>query len=90
LFRAKYNESSIQPGEFFMDIAYSKFGGPSEVINADEDLDDAEPITLKKELVFALRLPMADTNEDSLTSVQKLDAILKDAGIDPASVKLAG
>ncbi|HBP30069.1 hypothetical protein [Advenella sp. FME57] len=73
-----------------MDITYSKVGGPPEIINADEDLDDAEPLTLKKELVFALRLPMADTKEDSLTLEQKLDAILKDAGIDPASVKLIG
>ena len=73
-----------------MDIAYSKFGGTSEIINADEDLEAAEPVTLKKELVFALRLSMADTKEDDLTLEQKLDAILKDAGIDPASVKLVG
>lgn len=73
-----------------MDITYSKFGGAPEIINADEDLDDAEPITLKKELVFALRLPMANTKENNLTLEQQLDAILKDAGIDPASVKLVG
>ncbi|PJX23855.1 hypothetical protein CAP48_12330 [Advenella sp. S44] len=73
-----------------MDIAYSKFGGSREIINADEDLDDAEPVTLKKELVFELKLPAPDTKEDSLTLEQKLDAILTDAGIDPASVKLSG
>ncbi len=73
-----------------MNIAYSKFGGSREIINADEDLDDAEPVTLKKELIFELKLPAPDTKEDSLTLEQKLDAILTDAGIDPASVKLSG
>jgi len=73
-----------------MDIAYSKFGGPIEIVNADEALEDADPVTLKKELIFELRLPMANTEADGRTLEQKLDGILKDAGIDPDSVKLVG
>lgn len=73
-----------------MNIAYSKFDGLSEIINADGDLEDAEPVSLKKQLIFELRLPMANRQADSLTLEDKLDLILTEAGIDPASVKLAG
>ncbi len=72
-----------------MDIAYSKFGESPVIVNADEDLEDAEPISLKKQLVFELGLPLSETDGDGLTLEEYLDLILREAGIDPASVKLA-
>lgn len=72
-----------------MDIEYSKFGESPVIINADEDLEDAESISLKKQLVFELGLPLAQTDGDGLTLEENLDLLLREAGIDPASVKLA-
>ncbi|WP_171815156.1 hypothetical protein [Advenella kashmirensis] len=43
-----------------MDITYSKFGGAPEIINADEDLDDAEPITLKKRTRVRIETPYGE------------------------------
>ncbi|ETF04635.1 hypothetical protein W822_01045 [Advenella kashmirensis W13003] len=72
-----------------MDIAYSKFHEFPEKINADEDLEDAEPISLKKQLIFVLGLPLQESLGNGLTLEQNLDLVLREAGIDPASVRLA-
>lgn len=72
-----------------MDISYSRFNESRVIISADEDLEDAEPISLKKQLVFELGLSVADTDGDGLTLEENLDLVLREAGIDPSTVRLA-
>ncbi|ETF00562.1 hypothetical protein W822_22595 [Advenella kashmirensis W13003] len=72
-----------------MNIMYSRFGESPELLNADGDLEDAEPLSLKKELISGLRLPMMDRKTDSRTQEERFNCILIEAGIDPASIKLA-
>jgi len=72
-----------------MNIMYSRFGEAPDLLNADGDLEDAEPLSLKKELVSGLSLPMTDSETDSGTQEERLNCILKEAGIDPSSIKLA-
>lgn len=82
-------EEHQQQEELDMDISYSRFNESPVIISADEDLEDAEPISLKKQLVFELGLSLADTDGDGLTLEENLDLVLREAGIDPSTVRLA-